>query len=287
MKILLTTFLIIISGLKAVHAVVYFPYRLEKPDARHILPPVLTEISGLTDLDSAHIACVQDEAGTVFIYDFNSGRIESHHAFDKPGDFEGLTRVGKSLYILRSDGRLTEWSDFRNGNKEVRHYQLPLLTNNNEGLCYDEPNNRLLIAGKTKPYEKTEKNMRLIYSFDLKTKSLLSQPVYRLDVAEIGKKAAAQNIHFRSNQKSGKVIYNFRPSSLAVNPLNDLIYIISASDRMLLVMNRKGEFLDFRALEPELFTKPEGITFLEDGTMIITNEAAGKTPSLLIYKKTN
>lgn len=287
MKTRSITFFLFLLSFSDIEAGVHFPYRLEKPDARQVLPPVLTEISGLTDLDSTHIACVQDEAGTVFIYNFESGRIESFHAFDSPGDFEGLTRVGKSLYILRSDGRLTEWSDFRNGKKNVRHYQLPLLTSNNEGLCYDETNNRLLIAGKTKPEEKTEKNMRLIYSFDLKTKALMAQPVYRLDVTEIGKKAAEQNIHFRSNQKSGKVIYNFRPSSLAVNPINDLIYIISASDRMLVVMNKKGEYLDFHALEPGLFTKPEGITFMEDGTMIITNEAAGKTPTLLVFKKTN
>ena len=56
---------------------------------------------------------------------------------------------------------------------------------------------------------------------------------------------------------------------------------------MLVVMNRKGVITYMEQLSADLFAKAEGITFLNDGTMIITNEAAGKTPTLLIYKMTD
>jgi uncharacterized protein YacL len=49
-------------------------------------------------------------------------------------------------------------------------------------------------------------------------------------------------------------------------------------------MNRKGEVISMKSLNTEMFAKAEGITFLHDGTMIITNEAAGKTPNLLVFE---
>ncbi|MBK7389832.1 MAG: SdiA-regulated domain-containing protein [Bacteroidetes bacterium] len=77
--------------------------------------------------------------------------------------------------------------------------------------------------------------------------------------------------------------FNFRPSSLAVHPVTDEIYIISAADFMLVVMDRKGSVLHMKQLDRKLFPKAEGITFLNDGTMIITSEAAGNFPYLNIF----
>ncbi|MBL7914212.1 MAG: SdiA-regulated domain-containing protein, partial [Bacteroidia bacterium] len=74
--------------------------------------------------------------------------------------------------------------------------------------------------------------------------------------------------------------FNFRPSSLAVHPLTDEIYIISAADFMLVVMDRNGSIVHIKPLDKQVYPKAEGITFLKDGTMIITSEAGGKFPYL-------
>ena len=50
-------------------------YNFEKPIERIILPEILNEVSGLTDLGPTTIACVQDELGVVFIYDFLEQKI--------------------------------------------------------------------------------------------------------------------------------------------------------------------------------------------------------------------
>ncbi len=50
-----------------------FDYNLNKPDVHNDLPPVLNEVSGITNIDSSHVACVQDELGTVYIYNFIKG----------------------------------------------------------------------------------------------------------------------------------------------------------------------------------------------------------------------
>ena len=267
-----------------------FNYNLNRLDVHNNLPDCLNEVSGLTNIDSSHVACVQDEHGTVFIYNFIKGKIISQHSFNDTGDFEGIAYTGDSIYILRSDGRLTEWSNFKSGLINVKHYKLRLFTANNEGLCHDKKYNRLLIAAKSKPLDHDEKYERYIYSFDLFQKHLFEKPLYSINIKRLAKKAQEFNIPAYSTTKKGeKKPLNFRPSGLAIHPLSDNIYIISATDRLLIVINRKGEVIHMKQLDSELFTKAEGITFLRDGTMVIANEAAGKVPTLLVYKmqKTN
>lgn len=263
------------------------PYNLNQPHKKYELPAILEEVSGLTDIDSAHVACVQDEIGTVFIYNFLKNAIIAKHKFDSFGDFEGLTFTGKSLFILRSDGRLTEWRNFdpKTGAGDIFHSILPLQTTNNEGLCFDSRNNRLLIAAKNKPTNHVYKSERFIYEFDLSKNKLNSNPAYSINTVDLETAAKEFNIAQQNRTAAGKPKpFNFRPSSLAIHPHTSEIYIISAADRLLLVINEKGKIVSMERLKEDLFAKAEGITFLKDGTMIITNEAAGFVPTLLVYK---
>ncbi len=259
-------------------------YNLKRPAIQRQLPPVLNEISGLTDIDASRIACVQDELGIVFIYNFKKDSIESYFPFDSTGDFEGLTMATNALYILRSDGRLTELDNYKEGGKEMQHDTLALQTSNNEGLCFDARYHRLLIAAKSKPIPPGNKSERFIYAYDLNTKQLSEKPLYSLNVEYLASIAPSFNIQQRDTNARGQIkAFNFRPSSLSVHPLTDDIYIISAADKLMIIMNREGQVVHMESLHPQLFAKAEGITFLSDGTMIITNEAAGKTPSLYVF----
>ncbi len=267
-----------------------FNYSLNNPDRQFDLPLILNEVSGLTDIDSAHVACVQDELGIIFIYNFRTGKVVNQHKFDLTGDFEGLSYTGKSIFVLRSDGRLTEWSGFKpgSGGERITHYKLPLQTSNNEGLCFDKKRNRLLIAAKSKPFDHDVKSERFIYEFDLNKGILNRQPVYSLNTDKLAVKAREFRLNPHSIAPNGKMRpFNFRPASLAIHPHSDMIYIISAADRLLLVMNPAGEVVHMEALSPALYAKAEGITFLNDGTMIITNEAAGNSPTLLLFESKN
>ena len=204
-----------------------FDYDLNKPTLHHDLPDTLNEVSGLTKFDSSHVACVQDELGIVYIYNFIKGKIISQHSFNDSGDFEGLTYTGDSIYILRSDGRLTEWSNFKSGLRHVKHYKLRLFTANNEGLSYDKNYNRLLIIAKSKPIDHDEKDEKYIYSFDIIQKHLFEKPLYSINIKRLAKKAQEFNIPSYSRTKKGKKKqFNFRPSGLAIHPLSDDIYII-------------------------------------------------------------
>ncbi len=266
-----------------------FEYTLSKPEKKFVLPATLNEISGLTTISQTEIACVQDEIGTIFIYDINRENITKDYPSGLIGDYEEIALVGNTMYLLRSDGVLIEYIDYKGSPIKTKEYNLYLPTVNNEGLCYDKKNNRLLIAAKSKAAKEIEnKDIRLIYSFDLKSKTLNIAPVFKLSLDKIETKARANKIPIpiKTIKKTGAEIsnFNFRPSAIAVHPFSNLIYILSASDKLLLVIDSKGDIIHLHALTPALFNKAEGLTFLPDGDMLISNEAQKGKPTLLRFK---
>ena len=264
-------------------------YQLSSPEKSYVLPTELNEISGITILNDAEIACVQDELGMVYIYNLDSSNITKKYQTKLVGDYEGITLVGSTIYLLRSDGVLVEYPDFKSPNLKIKEYNLNLPSTNNEGLCYDEKNDRLLIAAKIKAGKgKDNKDTRNIYSFNLKTKKPDNTSILQLNIEDIEAEAIKKNIAipYKIDKKTGKKVntFNFRPSEIAIHPINKHIYVLSSRDKLLLIINSEGEIKDLIALDPLLFNKPEGLAFLPDGTMLISNEAQKGKPTLLTFK---
>lgn len=267
-------------------------YKLSSPDKSYTLPPTLNEISGITFLNENEIACVQDELGIIYIYNLKEGKITKEYKTGLIGDYEGISLVGNTIYLLRSDGVLVEYPDFRAPNMKIKEYFLNLPSLNNEGLCYDMENYRLLIAAKIKPGKEIEnKDLRYIYSFDLKTKAPNNVPIFKLDVKTIEAFARKINIPipYRINKQTKEKVdvFNFRPSEIAVHPIDKNIYVLSSNDKLLLMIDKSGEIKNLIKLDSKVFNKPEGLSFLSDGTMLISNEAQKGKPTLLIFKYGN
>ncbi len=267
-------------------------YDLSKPDVALVLPDTLREISGLTEIDSATFACVQDENGILFIYNLLENEIQKQYIFNIDGDYEGITRVDSSMYILRSDGTLFEISNYQSSNFKLATFATGIPANNNEGLCYDPDNNRLLIACKGKIAKGTEyKDKRVIYGFDLKTKKLTQHSIFDLDLQIIKQYAIDNKINLPTKtKKNGQITESFiklMTSAIAIHPITKKLYLLSASDYLFFIFNMNGDIEHLELLNPDIFNKAEGITFLDNGDMIITNEGQDKKPTLLRfnYKK--
>lgn len=262
-------------------------FNFKAPNLVLNLPFELREISGLTDYSPNKIACIQDENGIIFIYNLESDSIINQFHFGANGDYEGLTRVDSTFYVLRSDATLFEIG-IPYDSTHIIETKLNIPTLDNEGLCLDERSNRLLIAPKSKLGKGPEfKDTRAIYEIDLTTKKLNETPLFLISVAEIESYANAHNLPLpqKITKNSGDSIsaLKFMPSSLAVHPKSDEIYIISAVDQTMAVFDKSGKLLNYMKLDPLVFNKPEGITFLENGDMIITNEGQMGTPTLLKF----
>lgn len=267
-------------------------YDLSRPDFSFVLPDTLREISGLTDIDSTTFACIQDENGILFIYDMFKNNIIRQYSFNIDGDYEGITRVDSLMFILRSDGTLFEISNYKSPNFKLTSFTTGIPANNNEGLCYDPDNNRLLIASKGKIAKGPEyKDKRVIYGFDLKTKKLTEKPVFEFDLSGIKQYASTNKIDIPTKtKKKGKItepFIKFMTSAITVHPITKKLYLISASDHLFFIFNINGDIEHMEPLNPDIFNKAEGITFLDNGDMIITNEGQNKKPTLLRFNYRN
>jgi hypothetical protein len=267
-------------------------YNLNSPDATLILPASLREVSGLTFVDSTSVACIQDEKGSLFIFSITENKITKKYNFHIDGDYEGIAKAGKAIFILRSDGTLFEVSDFETDDFSLKTYLTGIPAKDNEGLCYDSTYNRLLIACKSNIGKGSEnKDKRAIYGFDLATKTLTPEPVFDISLNDI--KEFAANYTFNPNAKSKKKgkakqpDIKFRTSGICIHPLTKKLYLLSASDYMLFIFNMNGNIEQIEQLDGKLFNQAEGISFLENGDMLIANEGKKRSPTLLRfnYKK--
>lgn len=260
-------------------------YDFNAPVTTIRLPKILHEISGLTTIDNSTIACVQDEDGIVFIYDWQKEEIIKELNFGKAGDYEGVTRVENSIFVLRSDGILFEIDNFKNEGFKVKKYDTGIPVKDSEGLVYDATRNRLLIAGKSKPKGDEYKNKKAVFAFDLNTKSIEKQPAYIFSEDNINQ--FVQENNSKPSEKDKEPDLKIHPSGIAVHPDTQKLFVLSSRSKMIYIFNQNSEVEAVHHLDKKIHTQPEGITFLDNGDMFISNEGGKGKPSLLRfpYKK--
>lgn len=261
------------------------PYALESPAAAFALPNRLDEISGLTVYDDTHLAALQDEDGKMYLIEMATGEVVRDVTFAKDGDYEGIERVGDRIWALRSDGSLYEIDEWEGDKGDSKRHKTDLSERyDTEGLAYDAAHHRLLIAckeyaGKNRAGQKT------IYAFDLEEEELLEEPVFSIEVealdAFLGD--AGLNNAVRRLTRPVAEVGAFKPSALAIHPVTQQIYVISSVRKVLVVLESDGTLAAVWPLPPDRFAQPEGLAFLPNGDLFISNEAAGGTATLLRF----
>ncbi|MDD3877370.1 MAG: hypothetical protein PHT69_12180 [Bacteroidales bacterium] len=267
-------------------------YNLASPDLNIDLPEILHEISGITVIDSVTLACVQDEKGIIFFYNFKSEMIVNQLTFASDGDYEDIARVNNNLYVLRSDGVIFFISDFKTAHSPADSIITGINAKESEGLCYDSDQNRLLIGCKTKAGNGSEfKDRKAIYAYNLDNMSTSQVPVFNFNLNEIRDFAQINNIQLpEKTKKNGEKIIpdiKMRISSIAIHPITKKIFILSAAEYLLFICNANGEIEHIQQLNPLLFNKAEGIAFMPNGDMLISNEGQNNKPRLLRFNHSN
>lgn len=265
------------------------PYNLDRPDEIVKLPHILKEISGIAHLKNNEFACIQDEKGIVFVYDESKNEIVHEYPLLPDGDYESIARVADDLFVLRSDATLFRISNFLKGKFKVDSIKTGIPARDNEGLCYDKNNNRLLIAAKGRIGKGAEnKDKRVIYAFDIPTMKLNANPLYEFDAAEINKFADSINFDkkVKKNKKGNhkKLDLKIMTSEICINPITKQLYMLSAADHVLFVVGKNGEIENIIKLDPILFNKAEGLAFFENGDMLISNEGEAHKATILMFK---
>ncbi|MGO3182429.1 MAG: SdiA-regulated domain-containing protein [Aequorivita sp.] len=237
------------------------------------MPEELNEISGISWLSEDKIACVQDEEGIIYIYNFDTELVEKKVNFGKSGDYEALAIVDSTAYVMESNGKLFEVSNYLSPNFETKKYKTPFSGKNNmESLVADTINNRLLFTVKDKDPNSDE--YKGIYAFNLETKKTEDLPVLKIPLDDPVLKTKDKN----GSSKLAK----FYPSEIGINPKNGNIYVLaSKKNPQLLILDSSGKPLKLHQLYKKSFPQPEGLTFSSEGTIFISNEGKKGTANIL------
>jgi hypothetical protein len=254
-------------------------YDLKLPKGNYTLPPILREVSGITITDDDNVICIQDELGLLFKFNTETKTLAGRDSFYVEGDFEGIASVGEDLYVLRSDGAIIWIKKPFTDELTTQTYFTGIPAEDNEGLCYDKENNRLLIASKSMSTKANSSyNERMVYAFDLKEKKLSTEPLIVIDIRAI------QNFLVKRYNISSTADVHFNPSEIAIHPITGKAYVLSA-DAHLLCVFENGVFESAEMLDKDLFYKAEGLSFLSNGDLLISNEGPKKgSGNILLFK---
>ena len=244
-------------------------YSIEK---KWELPSILEEVSGISYLGNNEMACIQDEDGSIFIFNLESSKITSNIPFGDPGDYEAIAVLEDTAYVLRSDAKIFEIKDFRSKTFKVNTFQVSGLDINEvESLEIDAVNNRLLFAVKEYNTRKTTKG---IYAFNLKTKTLDKKAFVSLDgEAQIYKDLVG-----------GKASQIIRPSAIRFHPKTGELYVLEGNQPKLIILDKHGIEREIHLLNTETFPQPEALDFDEKNRLYISNESRRQPATILRVK---
>ncbi len=247
-------------------------YSFSDKDSRTItLPKKLNEISGLTVTADDRLFSHNDEVGAVYEVDLSTGKIINEFYLGKKKikkDFEGIAVVKDSLFMVTSSGVIYKYcySDNKK-NVDYKKFKTSLSAKNNvEGLCYDKATNSLLLA--CKDYAgKNLKDYKPIFSFDLSRYKLQEEPRFLINLDSLKNK-------FNIN--------NFSPTGIEVHPNSGNVFVLSSHEKVIVELSSNGELLNAVKLKTKNHRQPEGITFLLNLSLLISDEGQNKKAKVTV-----
>jgi uncharacterized protein YjiK len=224
---------------------------------------------------------LQDENGIIYLIDFDTEEIAQKIKVEATGDYEGIETIGDTAYMMKSNGKIIRVINFTEKSPEIEKFDLGFGAKNNcEGLAYNTQTDELLVAckGRAELPGNIQKDLKLpelkkyraVYKVNRQNMKADIRPKYLLEKKEYEKLSRTDD---------------FKPSAIAVHPVNGNIYILASAGKLLVVLDNYGNYLEHLQLNSKKFTQPEGICFSPDGKkLFISNEGKSGKGNILIFK---
>lgn len=277
-----------VNKLPGYHQAGYQPlYDLAKTGQTFTLPKKLVEVSGLSSSVAAgRLLSLNDEEGAIYEIAVADGTIIRTIEHSKKDDYEGIARVGDSIYAVKSNGNI-KVIDYHSG-KKVDEISTPLKDKHDiEGLCYDHSRHRLLLAAKGDSELRGHKaGQRSIFGLDIDRPDSL-YVAYRLQVEPLPATLLPDLVEddILSRKVFRKRVLEFAPSGITIEPHTGQLYVLSARGALLAAIDTTGQMVSMTLLTHRLHRQAEGITIIEDGRLVIADEG-GVDPGRLTFYTT-
>lgn len=232
--------------------------------ARAELPGRLAEISGLALTADGRVLAHNDERGEVFEIDAATGRVVRSFQLGEnrvAGDFEGIAVAGRRVFLMASDGTLVEFEEAADGGRApFREIATGLRERCEfEGLEYDARTEALLLACKT-PRGRELRDRLVVFAWSLRTNALEPAPRFSVPLDFLNSAGRRPELH---------------PSGIALHPRTGTFFIVAAQENVLVELAADGSVLGVRELAGGRHPQAEGIVFLPDGDLLVSDERGG------------
>jgi hypothetical protein len=238
------------------------------------LPTELNEVSGLAVAGPDSVFTHDDEFAIVYEFRLKDGHVMRAFALGEPtleGDFEGIATWVGQVFLVTSDGLI--YSAYPGANGERVGYRVydsgigPRCEI--EGLSQSpEPDELLLLC---KRFRNDDQEARLeIHRWHIGNDRAEPEPFLALPLETI---------------IDEDELAEFRPSGLEFDPASGQIWIVSARDRAVLVLDRAGRFVERKHLNASRHPESEGITIMPDGRLVLADEGSRtREARLTVYR---
>ncbi len=235
----------------------------------------LLEISGFTFYKGIPdtIYAIQDEDGKVFRVALG---IKKNYPtkFAKKGDYEDVTIINEKVVVLKSNGTLFSFPKTEMGKEEAEHvteWEGLLPPGEYEGMYGDAASGQLYVICKSCEADDNYKQVS----------------GYILDVGDTVKLASTFRIDVTGIQAMTKKLKSgFRPAALAKNPVTGEWFILSGSNKLLVITDAAWKVKDVYPLNGNTFNQAEGINFDNKGNLYISNEGDDESNgNVLLFKR--
>ncbi len=259
-------------------------FDLVHPESVSNLPMGVNAFTDFVIMDSTHLICLDDQVGGVLVYDLTTNKSQGYLPTGIQFKITEVTKIDSTLILVDE--------------KMDLHFLLPPYDSTSitteslqdkswisSGMCLHESTKRLFFVAESDV--ENEIQNYFIYTFNLNNKKLNERPLFEIKPEEIELFALTNNSPLPTNRvdENGDTIRNFTfiPDVIAVHPKTNEIYILSSSDRSLVVYNQFGQVVNFTTLNEELFSQPKAMTFYPNGDLLLTNSDL-KNPSIVRVK---
>lgn len=248
-------------------------YDLNTPE-KFVMKEALKEISGITFLNGDYdtMYAIEDESGRLYSFTPGSKKL-SYSSFKGRGDFEDVTDLnGNTIAILESNGSILLMPAPEIGQENmnrIQEYKKLLPEGEYEGLF--AAGNKLFVLCKNCSGDKGAKEVSVFVLEQVNGALLSHTNSFKVDISMV-----------KTDGEKGKA--EFHPSCLSMNPVTKEWYIISAVNKVLVILDEQWKLKEFYPLDPSLFKQPEGLTFNNKGDMYISNEGARGSANILLFR---
>ena len=184
-----------------------------------------------------------------------------------------FVQVDSTLYLF--DDRMDVYtSTFPYDSSSTRKISQERPNWKSNSACFHQATHRIYFNPEVDHPETNR--LRAVYTFNLNKNRFVSEPLFSYDVDAVERFASEHGIRIHANRvtslKDTVLGLTVIPSAIAVHPKTNEVYILSAIDHSLVVFNQFGFITNYSELDAGLFPNPTGLTFAQNGDLLISNE---------------